>query len=44
MKWEYNEPHTNAIYSTIKYNDSHCCHEYSQCLFVLDLYNIMFIS
>ncbi len=21
MKWEYNEPHTNSIYSTIEYND-----------------------
>ena len=44
MKWEYNEPHTTNLHNTVEYNDSNRRHEYSQRLFVLDLYSYMFLS
>ena len=44
MKWEYNEPHTSPIYSTIKYIDIDCYYKYSQYLFVLVHDHTMFLN
>jgi len=44
MKWEYNEPHTSSIHSTVEYNNCYTHYKNRQCLFVLVMHNIMFLN
>ena len=44
MKWEYNEPHTTNLHSPVEYTTQHTNYQDRQCLSLLVVHNLVFVS